>query len=705
MDLSWFADSPTIPAIMSRPRVRILTRSFAPTLLACLTALAGTTVACGGSDGSSEGDGNSSGGSSSGGNGGSGGGTAPDLDDLDPAAEAEWTIFVYGHGDHNLSNSLLADMAEMMYADLGKPGKVNVLVLADWDASQRTSTGERFPSGVELYRIPGGGELPELVATGPELNLDDPRILTSVVGDVFEAFPARRRGVVLWDHGGGWSGGFGSDTQNGTDLRPTPMPAEAIAPALAKGLAAAGVEAEPPLDLFAFDTCLMAGAEVAYPFRDLTKVYIANAEIDYGAGWDYTATLSYIANNLDASAIEIARAEVGHWDAHHGTATANDALLRSHVALDMSKLDAVADAAAEFTSALANSEDFDVVELGRAGFFASPPYWSKFESGSDTPGLRDAGQLFRALRQVDSDSNVADAAQAVEDALDALVLDRSQGSLREAARQIGVHIELSLASQITADKAEQYDERAAAWVKASGWPRVLDALTDGADAVAPTSEHEVINADGASLAYPPVLQFQSDAPDIAKAAVYAGEVDGDQVLLYGLVGSGIVEPDEAYQFEWGGAVALFPDGQPAMLDLWLDSGSDSLEPVLSVPVLLDGAAEQPLEANLVFSPSEEGASVAVVSLGSVGSTMSLAEIAELAPSATITPLYYVIDVNSAELSLVAGDPMPLPESGTYPFSIGYLDAGTYVLLNLLSDVWGNVGAEGDAVVLLEPLGQ
>ncbi|HEY3500242.1 MAG TPA: hypothetical protein VGK73_36375, partial [Polyangiaceae bacterium] len=78
--------------------------------------------------------------------------------------------------------------------------------------------------------------------------------------------------------------------------------------------------------------------------------------------------------------------------------------------------------------------------------------------------------------------------------------------------------------------------------------------------------------------------------------------------------------------------------------------------------------------------------------------------AQAAPSATFSPIYYVIDANTGELSAVAGDPMPLPESGSYAFAPGYLDAGSYLLLNLLSDVWGNVGLEGDAVTLLEPLG-
>jgi hypothetical protein len=186
--------------------------------------------------------------------------------------------------------------------------------------------------------------------------------------------------------------------------------------------------------------------------------------------------------------------------------------------------------------------------------------------------------------------------------------------------------------------------------------------------------------------------------------VDAGETDGTHVVLYGLVGSGIVEPDADYEFEWDGSLALFPDGQPATLDIWLDSGSDSAEPVLMVPGVLAGAASQPLLANLVFTPSEGGASVAVVSLGEVASTMSLAEIAAAAPSATFAPLYYVLDVETGATSLVEGNPMALPSEGVYPFSPGYLEAGSYLLLTALTDVWGNTGVEADPVVLTEALG-
>lgn len=59
---------------------------------------------------------------------------APSLYDLaeEPADLAPWTILVYGHADHNLSNALFADMLEMAAAQLD--GVVQLVVLADWDS-------------------------------------------------------------------------------------------------------------------------------------------------------------------------------------------------------------------------------------------------------------------------------------------------------------------------------------------------------------------------------------------------------------------------------------------------------------------------------------------------------------------------------------------------------------------------------------------
>lgn len=695
------------------PYVRVLTRSF---VFGATLVLATSVVACGDDESSggktNGGTSNEGGGSTEGGeNDGTGGkNDVPDLDGLGetPAEEAAWTFLVYGHGDHNLSNSLLTDLQEMAGAQLGAAGNINVLALTDWDASQMvagTDPPQAFPEGIQLFRIPGGGADLELLAEAPEANLDDSAVLTELVGTVFKAFPSKRRAVLLWDHGGAWSGGFGSDTQNGTVASPKAMPAEEIPGALLAGLEAAGVTASPPLDIMAFDTCLMAGAEIIYPLRDVASVLIANAEIDYGAGWDYTATLSYLAKNADADAATVAKAEVGHWSKHHAESSANDALLRSHVALDLSAVADFAIAAQGLTSALQSSTTFPAVELGRAGFYALPPYASQFENaGSSLPGLRDFGQVLTSLAGTETDATVANAASDAREALEALVLARSQGSIREDSKQLGVHVEMSLGAQLGSAVLSNYARRAPAWSKASGWHDLLAAISAAADAEGPLFQHSVTNAEGATTALPPVLQLTTVDADTAKGAIYLGSaIDDETVVFLGLVGSGLLDPASQYEFAWDGSVATFPDGQPAMLDIWLDVGSSSSEPVLMTPGILTAGGEQ-LEAALVFTPSEAAASAMVVSLGEVSSTLALAEISQSFPDASFTPLYIGVSATSGESELLTGDPMALPSSGELAFSIEYVQPGRYLYFTSITDVWGNTSTEPDAFELLEPLG-
>jgi hypothetical protein len=684
-----------------------------------LLALGIAVTACGGGSDEKDRERSESGGSGgSGGRGGSGGtggtsgggaGAVPNIGDIgeDPAPERAWTIFVYGHGDHNLSYSLLVDLQEMAAAELGDD--VNVLVLTDWDASQAiagTEPPEAYPDGVQLFRVPGGGADLELVAEAAEANLDDPDILASVVASVFSGYPSERRAVILWDHGGSWTGGFGSDSQNGTEPSPVPMAAALVPVALAVGLEAAGVTASPPLDFVAFDTCLMGGAEVAFPFRGLASVYIANAEIDYGSGWDYAATLSYIAANPDEPAAALAGAEVEQWDAHHVSATANDALLRSHVALDLDALDALGEAVSGFTTALAESTSFDLTELGRSSFFGLPPYASQFENaGSSLPELKDLGQLLTSLAGTTSDAAVARSAAAARDALDDVVIAGSQGTLRSAAGQAGLHVEQGLATQLTQEHYDLYLERAVDWLETSGWHLTLEAAVLGADLEPPALDHLVPNGDGASRDAPPILEFSTPDADAAKVTVQLGQFldDGSTLAILGLIGAGNVEAESAYEFAWDGTVLTFADGQPGMVGVWLDTGAAAEDAVFMVPGLLDGAAQESLVTFLVFGATDTEASAAVVSLGNVASTLSVREIAESAPGATFSPLYVLFDSGTGESSLSAGDPIAIRGSGIAIEST-FVGAGNYAFFTTVTDVWGNEGAVADAVTLLEPLG-
>ena len=130
-----------------------------------------------------------------------------------------WTIFVYGHGDHNLSPSLANDIEKMSKAELG--ANVNVVVLADWNASAEDAEGNKiYATGSEWYRIRGSGLEPALLRTEPEQDLDDGATLSGASARAFKDHPADRYGLVLWNRGGSWDGGYGSDMQDGTRPRP-----------------------------------------------------------------------------------------------------------------------------------------------------------------------------------------------------------------------------------------------------------------------------------------------------------------------------------------------------------------------------------------------------------------------------------------------------------------------------------------------------
>src|SRR6185436_4183001 len=107
----------------------------------------------------------------------------------------------------------------------------------------------------------------------PEQDLDEATVLTASIKTAFQTFPADRYGLVLWDHGGSWTYGFGGDVQDGN--RPDPplgLLPQQLARAVQTGMDQAGLAGK-KLAFFGYDACLMGTPEVALPMRDLTDLY------------------------------------------------------------------------------------------------------------------------------------------------------------------------------------------------------------------------------------------------------------------------------------------------------------------------------------------------------------------------------------------------------------------------------------------------
>lgn len=639
--------------------------------------------------------------------GGAGGQDLPDLgnDIGDPADPGAWTVFVYGHGDHNLSNTLVRDIVEMANAEISE--QVRVIVLADFDSSQQIAdSGETFPVGAEWLRVTGGGEAPESLGVEAELDLDDPNVLASSISAAFTQFPAEHYALILWDHGGSWSGGFGGDSQNGQRAG-EPMSAPLVAQAIRAGLDDAQIER---VELFSFDTCLMAGAEVALEMQDLTEVYIANAELDYGDGWDYDAFLTHLSTHLQDSAEDLATMEVGFWDAHHKQASPNDTLLRSHIALRAYELGLLAAAVDDFVAAWLASDTLTGTELGRAGYFSLPPYMNQLEDAQAEPELRDLGQFLRKMTAV-SDPVVAAAAQTALDALGHAMLRRSQGELRAAAGQVGLHVELPLAASLTPELMSAYEQLAPQWVEASGWGNALAVYSALNDQLAPTITTSIANGTNPDIANLPTITFGSSDGDVAEVEVNLGTIDAslpDDLILFGVIAQGAIDAGASYEVAWNGQLTNLPDGlngtQPIFVRTWENVDSDaagmSLPPMLATFGLVDTSDGQQLLGALLFQDGDT--ETTLLTLLDPPVTLTLADVARDLPGTTFTPVLSTVSLLDESEAAVAGSPIPLDVSGL-PLSFVPAAAGTYALLAVVTDVFGNFGGDAQLVEITTPI--
>lgn len=611
-------------------------------------------------------------------------GTGDDgVDSTGDVAQPSWTLFVYGHADHNLSPSLVADMLEMSQASLGE--NLRVIVAADWDASM-----DGYASGTEWYRILGDGQEPELLDTVAEQDLDDPQVLRAAIVRAFTENPADHFGLLMWNHGGSWQAGFGGDSANGSG-HGAGISAPALAAAIGDALAEAGVER---LRFLSFDTCLMAGVEVLAELAPLSELYIANAEIDYGAGWDYNKTLTWLGAHPETDTAGLAEAEAGFWDTHHATMGAEDALLRSHTAIDPSAIPAFLEAFAAFNEAFRYSSAVSGLEVGRAAYFSLPGYWAEsLTSLAQAPNLRDVGQFLAAMGE--ADGALGEAALAASTALDAAVLQTVNGEVRAPLDQIGVHIELPPALEVPW-RLEDYPDRAPTWVGATQWDDGLFAFSSLADASAPVVITDLETEPGNLVLF--VEDADVAAVDIQLAAI--DPEDPDRVRILGLIGSGAIDPGIEYVFAWDGhllqlgaagqgqAVAVFPFARLGKTE------GDAL-PILAVPGRLVGFGEE-VEAVLPFQVGDTYADSIVVQL-EAGQTAVIPM--DYAAGYQFIPLVPELSLRSGEQSTAMGGPIDIPTSGGLPLSDAPAPAGDYLLVTTAFDVWGNFDPVVDPAVL------
>ena len=203
------------------------------------------------------------------------------------------TIMVYMCGADLESKSGMAtsDLQEMASADLGD--NVNVIVYTGGASSWKNSIVSNQTT--QIYQVTSGG-LRRLESDMGNVSMTKSSTLTSFINYCTKNFPAERRMLIFWDHGGGSVTGYGYDEKFSSS-------GSMSLSGINEALKAAGTT----FDFIGFDACLMASVENGLMLNSYADYMIASEETEPGVGWYYTNWLTKLAADTSMSTPEIGK--------------------------------------------------------------------------------------------------------------------------------------------------------------------------------------------------------------------------------------------------------------------------------------------------------------------------------------------------------------------------------------------------------------
>lgn len=271
-------------------------------------------------------------------------GTQTDPDD-DSSQKARWTYLVYMAADNNLEIDYWMDLDEL--ATAGSGNGVHVIVQVDRAKGFDTSNGN-WTDTRRFYIDEGSWR--QIGDSLGEKNMGDPKTLSDFLMWAAENYPAEKFALVLWNHGDSWRSNhdltlwtIADDKESGDTIK------------IADGELGEAIQAFAdnvgPLEAVMFDACLMASFEVAHSLQGYANYMAGSGSLTYDNGIDYRASINSIKKDPNATGKEltIATAE----------AVKNISREKNSAAIDISKLNAVAEAIKELSAAVLSDSSLE----------------------------------------------------------------------------------------------------------------------------------------------------------------------------------------------------------------------------------------------------------------------------------------------------------------------------------------------------------
>lgn len=203
-----------------------------------------------------------------------------------------WVFYWYLCGSDLESNGGCAsqDLEELMSVDL--PENVTVV----FEAGGASAWHNDFDPDVLTRGIYNSDGL-QIVEEIPSANMGDPNTLTDFLDFCNTNYPADRRAVFFWNHGGGSvSGAAFDELYNNDSIRLSE---------LIQALSA--TDTGEKYELIGFDTCLMATIDVADACDDFANYLVASEELEPGCGWSYDRFMGALAENPSMDGAELGK--------------------------------------------------------------------------------------------------------------------------------------------------------------------------------------------------------------------------------------------------------------------------------------------------------------------------------------------------------------------------------------------------------------
>ena len=193
----------------------------------------------------------------------------------------EWGFYVYMAGDNTLYDELTDDLNEMKM--VGSNDDLNIIALTD-------KIGD---NDSHLYHVMKHNlietNLTEVNSTWQnELDMGDGDTLRDFLIWASDTFPAKRKILVIWNHGSGWE----KVAEDGTSFLTVPE----INHSLKQYRETTN---ETPFTLIGFDACLMGMFEIMYELKDHAEMVHGSEAYEPLEGWTYNNLLYKLNKNLN----------------------------------------------------------------------------------------------------------------------------------------------------------------------------------------------------------------------------------------------------------------------------------------------------------------------------------------------------------------------------------------------------------------------